>query len=239
MRISEDTFRLRIWLGNQIVELVDADSVYAVITNSVYSISQESKIIESILINSKTAQELYDSIVFFGLKNFPTGKRAGIDGQEYLFEISTPENYNMISYWSPWSIDSPNSIKIARILDMVYNVLNLNQYKKQFIQKLEPGNYQANRLFLSVDYFLNENINKSPLYDSVEIRMRSELDINNQTNHLLYPVILVNGEQKFLHELNKIKMSKVKSIKVIKSNDTQITLYGTKGANGIVLIETR
>ncbi len=217
LRISEDTFRLRIWLGNQIVELVQADSIYAIITNSIYSLNKESEIIESILVNSKTSRELYDSLYFYGIKNFPTGKSVGIDGQEYLFEISTLENYKLISYWSPGLIDSPNSVKIRRILDMIYSKLNLNQLQEQFFQELAPGNYQANIITFSIDYFLSKEANKSALYDSVENMMRSDLNINNQTNHLDYPLILVNEEQRFLYELNEIELSKVKSIKIIKS----------------------
>ncbi len=235
---SQDSLRIRIWMGHQIVEIIKNDNITAYLTTSVHSTKKGNpQTTKSILINRQTSRRLYNLLLSKNITEIPDKNTVGIDGQQYLFEISTPEKYRLYSYWSPWFLYGENDKKVSEILDIINETLNLPSQKEKFLGELEAGHYIWGMRTISVDCFLSDQKKKTDLYKTVEERIRSELNINDQTTHTKFPLILIDEEQRLMKDLNDYKLSQVRSISVLNKDDANL-YYGLSGKYGVVIIET-
>ncbi len=240
LSLSEDSLKIRIWMGDNIAEITKSEAYSAKLILSVKSNKSDILIIKSETIDSAIAKQLYDSLEQLDILNLKGNKKQGIDGQYYIFEISTPNKYRIYSYWSPSPNSSLNDNKMAaNILEETNTLLNTKCRQQNFDNKLDPGIYRRGMSTFRKDKLLEANINRSSLYNEIEKILRAKFNIDEQTNYHQYPLLLLNNEDCFLKEINNIEYNQSINIIVLVPNDPTIALYGTRGINGIIRIETK
>lgn len=240
LTLSEDSLRMRIWMGDNIAELKVTETFSANLILSIRSDKQSTPILKAHSFDSAIAERLCDSLIHEGILNLKEDRNHGIDGYYYLFEISTPDKYRLYSYWSPWTNRSESNSNIVPILSHISTLLDIRGYQQDFYDGLESGIYHKGMSGFRKDQFLADSIKKSSLYEYIEERMRTELQMSEQTDYLKYPLLVVDNQIVFLSDINNLEYTQVKKITILASDDISRTaLYGTSGANGVIIIDTK
>lgn len=236
---SKDSLRIRVWMGNNIVELKVNDITSTNLILSIPSNKEPKSIVKSYSFDSSTAQILCDSLIHKGIMNLAGDSYRGIDGQFYLFEVSTPEKYRLSSYWSSDKNRSQDNREIIKMLTDIHNILDIKTHQKEFYNSLESGTYRIGMSTIRKDQFLDKDIPKSSLYTFVEKRMREELGIDNKTCCLKYPLFIMDNQICFFKDINNKEYSQTKKITLLAGSEpSTIALYGSSASYGIVIIET-
>lgn len=237
---SSDSLRIRIWMRHNIVELKYGDNISAQLTSWIYPYNSNGKpIIHSRTFDFKTSKILLDSLIFYNALDLEDEQFIGIDGTNYMFEISTPNKYRLYSYWSPTLTRSQNSKNAVILLNLIRDILYLNVIEYAFIESLEPGIYKWGMSTIEVDNFISEQDNRSSLYEFIEDKMRKELAIDEHTCRTEFPLIMIDDKRCFLNDINKYEYSQIDDITFITRNDYALAVYGTRGENGVILIKTK
>ncbi|WP_207432568.1 hypothetical protein [Sabulibacter ruber] len=172
----------------------------------------------------------------------PGSSRHGIDGSYVTIEVATPEHYRLYSYWSPWSSSSSKNEgaqDVVKMMALTNNFLDLSGHTSNFLESLEPGNYPWGMTGLRIDKFLPENARRSTLYKTLEKRARKELKITPETSHQKYPIVIINHQRAFLKDLNKYETADVSSLQILSKDNSQHSIYGSLGENGVIVVETK
>jgi hypothetical protein len=236
---SSDSLRVRIWMGNNIVELIYSENISTVLTTWMYPTSPNSKpIIHYITFDIETSQILSDSLMFYNILEIEDDQSIGIDGNTYLFEVATPENYRLYSFWSPTATRSSDSKNVIGILNVTHRILNLSENMGNFIESLEAGTYQWGMSTIELDYLLPKQSKKSSLYNFVEEKLRTDLGIDELTSHLKFPLIMINNEKRLMKDLKNYEYKQLKEFNLIEDT-TARAIYGQRGEFGVVLIKIK
>lgn len=111
----------------------------------------------------------------------------------------------------------------------------VNTITKSDIQKISSPNILAIIQSLDASFVLTENIAAGSNPNAVpESSMRG---IGNITGASSNPLILLDGFQISMRELYDIDIERIQSINILK-DATATALYGSRGANGVIQIET-
>jgi hypothetical protein len=156
----------RIWTPHQVVELVQKDdsTFYGHIINFVAKSNKKEEkrglVSHKIKIPDQVTKELIDKLKAQRIEVLPDsydveGYVNGLDGLTYIFEICTPENYRVYSYWSPESehYQDPNieEVKNVRnILAALNKEFNLWKLFTDFRDRLPSGTYSYGGIMLQI-----------------------------------------------------------------------------------------
>jgi hypothetical protein len=118
LQTSTDTFHFRFWTDIQAIELwtFDHSSYFSVVTN--YAQRYDDKLLRKgvykvgkvysnqVFLDSSRAKLLFNIIDKLSIVAIPTddkikGWQQGFDGEEFLIETSTPNQYDFKTYWTP------------------------------------------------------------------------------------------------------------------------------------------
>lgn len=235
LRVTSDSIAIRIWRNNEIVTLRSADSIKCEFKIRTY---QDDPIISKIKFSSLTSRSLLDSLVNHNIMILQDEIFVRIDGTIVIFEISTPDQYRIISIGSPDAERSENSRSTVDILRIVNELLELNPLRKDFLESLDPGFHRWGMTIIHVDKFLTKNITKTDLYSLIENRVKKELLITDSTSHLDFPIVLINDKNSKFADINKYTLKDVKKIDIL-SADSETAIYGTIASHGVIKISLR
>ena len=236
---TNDSLRIRIWMRHHIVDLKYDDDISVQLTGWIYPyLSKGKPFIHTRTFDFATCKTLYDSLIFYNVADLEDEQFIGIDGTNYMFEISTRNEYRFYSYWSPTLTRSPNSRNAVKLLNSIHNILNLNKSEYAFTSILEPGIYQWGLSTFDIDHFVPEQVKKSTLYEFVERKIKEEFGLNRQTRHTEFPTIVLDNKRVFLKDLNNYEYSQIDEVKLYK-NDNASALFGWQSKNGVILIFTK
>lgn len=240
LRQSEDSLCIRIWKQHEILTLNFKGTPYC--NEKIFVYDNGEPIIKDINYSDNILDSIYSNSLINNLFELKGAKRTGIDGYFIFFEISTPNLYKAISYWSPKN-DNEDSKKALQILDLIYNTLGKNINRKSlysyFFNSLKPGGYGWGMSNIQVDYF-PENIKKTDFYLFAESEIRKELNITDITSHLNYPLVIINSVPSFIAQLNNYEQKDIESFVILKPDTKELSLYGIHASrNGVVILKTK
>lgn len=239
LSLSEDSLRIRIWMGANIVDIKASPNPSANLILSIQSNEVSKSIVKSYSVAPSKVQILCDSLIHKGIVDLAGDQFYGIDGRYYLFEVATRDQYRLYSYWSPDAKRSESNQQIVKILSDINTLLDIKNYQQMFYNSLESGTYRIGMSTVRKDQLLSDTTPKSSLYSYIEKKMREELGIDENTNYFKYPLLLVDNQICFLKEINNKEYNQVKSITVLPANEPSKTaLYGANGINGVIIVET-
>jgi hypothetical protein len=158
---SIDTFHFRLWTGMQAVDIWTTDRLlyYGMITN--YAQQYDPKLLRKgiykigkiysnqITLDSSKARQLFNIVDRLSIVAIPSDDkikdwRQGLDGIEFLIEISTPNQYDFKTYWTPgvFADTLPEAKQIQALVNYLYKDFKIYKY----YQKLRPpgGSYLRN-----------------------------------------------------------------------------------------------
>lgn len=234
---TKDSLYIRVWRSNEIIEVKQSKGIYS--ATLINWINHQPIISKRKEFSSDTSKLLMDSLLANNIHQIPDDTYEGIDGAYITFEVSTPESYRIYSYWSPSEARGQNSKDVMRLVSLIDNVLNSKTHRTHFLEELEPGTYAWGMTDLRIDRFLAAHETKSTLYNTIEKRLKKELKITEESSHRDFPVILINGKPAYLKDVNKYETVDIKNIEIVTNKIVATALYGKKGVNGAVLIETK
>lgn len=108
---------------------------------------------------------------------------------------------------------------------------NIEEFKKT----LSSGIYNEGMTTFIINQPVNQESKKSNFYKKIEKELlQTHIKIDNPTKQ---PLIKVNFENIYFGDLNKLEESNVKSYKILSKK--QGNVFGTRGENGVILIETK
>ncbi|MCU4176237.1 hypothetical protein [Carboxylicivirga sp. N1Y90] len=236
LRSSSDSINIRIWQTHTVFTLSYNETV-----SSEYKIhtSNDNPIVSNTSLPKNIAQSLLDSLLECGLMDLHDDKYGGIDGSYVFFELATRDTYKVLSFWSPHAERSADCKVVVSILDIVSRTVDSKKLHAEFFNALPSGGYRWGMTSIHIDQFLDKDAVVSDFYLQVEKKVKAELNITEKTNHWEFPLIYINNKPAMIADINNIINQEVSSIEVIKPDDELIVLYGTRGSNGVVKIETR
>jgi hypothetical protein len=156
--LSTEKYHFRYWTDKQVVDIWTLDGLtfnglITSYTNSYIEHSPEKKsqkasktFYKQVYLDTSTAKKAYQLIRH--IETIPTDKSVkgwvqGFDGDEYIFETSTPSTYCFRQYWTPSVQDSSlmEARDIQNFLIEMDSTLKLHDQYKKFFSTLNPGNY--------------------------------------------------------------------------------------------------
>ena len=161
LQTSTDTFHFRFWTDIQAIDLwtIDHNSYFGVVTN--YAQRYDDKLLRKgvykvgkvysnqVFLDSSRAKLLFNTIDKLSIVAIPTddkikGWQQGFDGEEFLIETSTPNQYDFKTYWTPriFADTLKEAKQIQTFVDFLYNDFKIYDYYKKL--KLPEGSYQRN-----------------------------------------------------------------------------------------------
>ncbi|MGV3509981.1 MAG: hypothetical protein ACO1N7_11890 [Sphingobacteriaceae bacterium] len=234
---TKDPLSIRVWRANEITEVKQSNVGYS--SSLINWINQQPIISKRKEFGADISKLLMDSLLANKILQIPDDTYQGIDGLYITFEVATPESYRLYSYWSPNEARGQNSKDVIRLVSLIDNVLNSKTHRTNFLEELEPGTYAWGMTDLRIDRFLAAHETKSTLYNTIEDRLKKDLKITKESSHRDFPVILINGKPAYLKDVNKYETVDIKNIEIVTNKVAATALYGNKGVNGAVLIETK
>jgi hypothetical protein len=234
---STDSLAIRIWRTNEILTIKANDSTdyecKFFIYNDRFGLQEKTY-------SGKLPKTYLDSLKSFNFVELKNDNFRGIDGSFIFFEISTLKNYKICSFWSPESKRNDNCGIAIQTLDLMDELLNTEILRNEFIENLEPETYSwgIKTLSFRIDRFL-ANDTKTDFYISTEHKIRTELNISDDTKHTEYPLIIINDKVAQISDLNKYIQKDIFSFEILKPDNTTKAIYGTSGNYGIVKVKTK
>jgi hypothetical protein len=122
-------------------------------------------------LDSAKAKRIFNLIDQFSIITMPpdnkiSGWRQGLDGEEFLIEISTPKQYDFKTYWTP-SLFSDTLLEakaIQTFVDYLYKDFKISEYYQKL--KLPEGSYQRNGVQgIQIKIINQENIRARTITD--------------------------------------------------------------------------
>ncbi|MFT3739831.1 MAG: hypothetical protein QM786_13830 [Breznakibacter sp.] len=236
LRVSTDSLNIRIWQSHEIFSINHNNAIssdYTIFTNG------DKLIFASFNFTERISNNILDSLLASGIMNLKNENYRGIDGNFVLIEISTKSKYKIVSFWSPNPERSNDCKTVIHILDMLDKTISSTELQNGFLNLLEPGGYRWGMTSIRIDRFLNKGIAKTDFYSQIEEKIKTELNITEETNHWDYPLILVNNKPAKIADLNNYTDRDISKLEIIKPDNELIALYGTNGSNGVVKLETK
>lgn len=71
--------------------------------------------------------------------------------------------------------------------------------------------------------------------DEADSQPRSDAEVSDTAD----PLLIIDGKESTMAELNNLKTDNISSVSVIKDRKKAIGLYGDKAADGVVVVETK
>jgi len=161
LQTSSDTFHFRFWTDIQAVDLwtIDYNLYYGAVTN--YAQRYDDKLLRKgvykigkiysnqVTLDSSKARQLFNIIDKLSIVNIPSddkvnGWKQGFDGEEFLIEVSSPNQYNFKTYWTPriFADTLKEAKQIQTFVGYLYTDFNIYNYYQKL--KLPQGSYQRN-----------------------------------------------------------------------------------------------
>lgn len=161
LQTTSDSFHFRFWSDAQAVDIWTLDhSVYfGTITNyaqrynshlipkGVYKIDRT--VSNQISIDTAKAREIFRTIETLSIISIPSDNKIsgwgnGFDGEEFLIETSTPNEYNFKEYWTPRLFADllKEARQIQAFVNFLFNDFKLYRYYEKL--KLPEGCYRRN-----------------------------------------------------------------------------------------------
>jgi len=161
LQTSRDTFHFRFWTDIQAIDVwtTDHNLYFGVLTNyaqrydnkllrkGIYKIGQV--YFNQVTLDSSKARQLFNIIDRLSIVNIPSdgkvnGWRQGFDGEEFLIETSSPNQYDFKTYWTPriFADTLIEAKQIQTLVDFLYKDFKIYDYYKKL--KLPEGSYQRN-----------------------------------------------------------------------------------------------
>lgn len=236
LRGSEDSLNVRIWQNHEVFTINFNDSTFS--DYKIYT-SDDELVFKTFNLSEKISTNIMDSLTDLDLMGLDNENYRGIDGSFVFIEISTKSKYKIASYWSPVPERSNDCRTVVSILERIDKEIESNKLRKEFLNSLPPGRYRWGMTGIRIDKFLDKDVAKSDFYSLAEEKIKLELSITDNTKHWNYPLIVVDNKPAMLSDLNKYDDNQISNFEIIKSDDELSALYGTKGSNGVVKVETK
>lgn len=125
------------------------------------------------------------------------------------------------------------------MLNIIDEKLNTNKLINEFLNSLNPGEYRWGMIRIRIDKFLGDEVSKTDFYIEIEERIKQELNITENSNHWEYPLVIINDKIARISDLNRYSLKEIKSIDILKSNNSITSIYGSGGGNGVILLKTK
>lgn len=239
LQVSTDSLNIRIWQTHKIFTLSNSDSIssnYKIHTTN----TNNKSIISTSYFSENISQNILDSLLDYRIMEIQDEKYRGIDGSFVYFEISTKDEYKVVSFWSPKANRGEDCIAVVEILNPLNTSINSKGLESAFINSLEPGGYRWGMTSFRIDRFLSKDSIKTDFYIKSEARIKKELNITEKTNNRDYPLIRINNKPAKIADLNKYSEEDIKSFEIITSNNPNATaIYGANGRKGVVILITK
>lgn len=236
LRTSTDSLDIRIWQTHEIFTISCSNllsSDYKVHTTNDKLIFTTSNFTE------KISRNILEFLLTTRILELHDDNYRGIDGSFVFIEISTKRLYKVVSFWSPKAERNYDCKAVVEILDKLNCTIDSIDLRNKFLNSLSPGGYKWGTTSIQIDKFLDAGTSKTDFYSVVEARIKTELNITNETNHWEYPIVVINDRPAKIADLNKYSGKDVKKLEILKPNNQQIALYGTNGSNGVVILRTK
>ncbi|MDW7694432.1 hypothetical protein R9C00_06755 [Flammeovirgaceae bacterium SG7u.111] len=239
LRYSPDSLGIRIWKQHSIFTLQLDDSIsceYKIHTKkSSKPISSTTSFPQSI------SQPLLEAIMAQSIWELEDDDYRGIDGSFVYFEIATPASYKVLSIWSGRLRSTQNGELATQLLNLVNTTLETNKLTSIFLDSLSPGCYRWGMSGICIDKFLGNEVQKTDFYSYAENRIKSELNITEDTGHYNYPIVIINNKPAKLSDLNQYSMKDMKSLDILSEDNgvPALAIYGTRAKNGVVVLTTK
>ncbi len=236
LRSSTDSLNIRIWQPHRIFTLNFADSI-----SSNYKIhaAGEKPISSTYNFSENISKNILDSLSAYRIMELQDENYRGLDGAFVFFEIATKNEYKVVSFWSPSAEKSNDSNSVFHILSMLNRSIGALELQNEFRNSLPPGEYVWGMKSLHMDRFLAEGAFRTDFYDQVEMKIKTELNITEETNHWEYPIVLIDDNPAMIADLNNYTQSEVSKLEILGPDNEELVLYGSRGSKGIVKLETR
>lgn len=236
LRESTDSLNIRIWKTHTIFTVncdTSVSSTYKVHTTN------ENSVISKTSFSNNISQSLLDTMLQYGLMELEDDQYRGIDGSYVFIEISTRNEYKVISYWSPMADRSADNKIVLQIIDKINKTIDAKGLINDFLNSLPPGGYRWGMSSIQIDRFLDESIRKTDFYSRAVKRIKSDLNITKRTNHWEYPLITINDRPAKIASLNQYTERDIEKFEILKPENPATVLYGTNGSNGVVKLKTK
>ena len=237
LRISKDSLNIRIWQTHEVFTINRADE--STLSNYKIHTTNKELVFKSFNLEDSISQNILDSLLDASIMTLKNENYRGIDGSFVFIEISTKNNYKVVSYWSPNPERSNDCKTVVQVIDMLDKAIDSKKLKKDFLNSLPSGSYRWGMTSIRIDRFLDKGIAKTDFYNKAEKKIKHELSISDKTNHWDYPLILVNNKPAKISDLNQYNDKEIAKFEILKPDNNLIALYGTNGSNGVVLIELK
>jgi len=179
LKTVKDTFHLRFWTDIQAIDIWTTDHNFysATITNYAQRYDQKlfrkgvykvDKVFSNqIALDTSKARQLFSLVDTLRIAFIPTddkikGWQQGLDGEEFIIEVSTPTQYDFKTYWSPrvFSDTLIQAKQIQTLVDRLYKDFKIGSYYDKL--KLPQGNYKRNGI-MGITIGSNETIETKSL----------------------------------------------------------------------------
>jgi len=161
LKTSNESFHFRFWTDIQAIDIwtINYNRFYGEVTN--YAQKYDDKLLRKgiykigktysnqLTLDSSKARQIFNVIDKLSIITIPTddkisGWRQGLDGEEYLIEISTPKQYDFRTYWTPriFADTIKEAKQLQTLIDYLYTDLEIQNYYQKL--KLPKGSYQRN-----------------------------------------------------------------------------------------------
>jgi len=241
---SKDSIDIRIWQTHTIFTLnydKSLSSNYKIHTNNNNNNNNNNKpIISTTSISESLTRNILDSILDSKLMEIKDDSYRGIDGSFTFIEISTKNKYKIVSFWSPMNKRNNDCKTVEGNLSMISKTINSEKLINEFKNSLEPGGYRWGMTSIPIDKFLDTDSVKTDFYIMAEEKIKTTLNITNKTNRWEYPLTLINNKPAKIADLNQYSMKDIETFELVNPNNPATTaIYGSRGKNGLIKIETK
>jgi hypothetical protein len=161
LQTSGDTFHFRFWTEEQALDIwtTNHKSYAGQVTN--YAQRYSSKLLRQgqyqvdtvfsnrIALDSSQARQIFQALQILAIAAIPSddaipGWNQGLDGTEYLIELTQKGQYSFKTYWTPYlfAASLPEAKKIQTLVDTLYQEYNLASYYQSL--PTTSGSYKRN-----------------------------------------------------------------------------------------------
>jgi len=102
------------------------------------------------------AKKVYQLIVSDSIEDIPTGSQikqwqTGLDGEEYIFELTNNRNYSFKSYWTPLAQKDVKEAKlIIAFIDSLYRLVDNKKLSAKFLKDIPFESYTADGAYVGL-----------------------------------------------------------------------------------------
>jgi hypothetical protein len=156
----------RIWNGSQLIDLCKLNEsefegqVFNYVTKHYkrWGKKKTKIVFESLSVSNDSTENLMNYLKAENFELLPDDKEVngypqnGLDGETYIFEVKTKENYRLYTYWSPMSDDYidgdiPEVVHVRNIINKLFEEYGFGESFEKFMNSLPKGTYYYNGPF--------------------------------------------------------------------------------------------